>query len=417
MAKNQIDVLIIGGGQAGIAMSEHLTVAGIDHVVLEKARIAERWRTGRWDSLVTNGPAWHDRFPAEGHDGDPDHFPAKDEIADYLERYAAGFNAPIHTGVEVTEVVPVDGGGFTVTTSEGDWYARRVIVATGPFQQPAYPDLIAATPELDVIHSSQYASPEALREGGVLVIGAGSSGAQIADELLRAGRRVVLAVGPHERPPRRYRDRDLCWWMGALGMWDQTTLALPEPPLAIAMSGALGGTSVDFREYAQRGMTLVGRVTGYADGVVEFADDLAANLREGDRRCADFLAAADAYIARNNLDLPEDPQAHEVLPDPECVTTPLREMDLAAEGITTVMWATGFSADYSWIKADIFDERGRPVHTRGVTAQPGLMFLGLPWQTRRGSGFIWGVWYDARELTDRIAVEKRFAAYRSPRER
>lgn len=417
MSTNNTTVLIVGGGQAGVATSEHLTLAGIDHVVLEKGRIAERWRTGRWDSLVTNGPAWHDQFPNLAHEGDPDRFPTKDEMAAYFERYADRFDAPIHTGVEVTACTQHQGrSGFTVESTAGTWEAEHVVVATGPFQKPSIPPMIPEAADVDVIHSDAYSTPEALREGGVLVIGAGSSGAQIAVELNQAGREVFLAVGPHERPPRRYRDRDICWWLGVLGRWDEAA-----PPAgvasAIAMSGASGGTTVDFRAMAEKGITLLGSADGYANGVLSIADDLANNIAGGDASYLELIRQADAWVERTGADLPEQPEAHVLGTDPDCITDPLRELDLAEAGIGTVMWATGFAADYQWLHVPgALDERGRPMHERGISPVPGLHYVGLPWQSRRGSGFIWGCWYDARHVADHIRVQTRYSNYSSPRE-
>lgn len=217
-----IDTLVVGAGQAGVAMSEHLGRLGVPHLVLERARIAESWRSGRWDSLVANGPAWHDRFPnLEFADLDPDAFASKEQVADYFVAYARKFDAPIRTGVAVKQVVRAAGRqGFIVETSDGTIEARRVVVATGPFQRPVIPPIAPATGHLVQLHSADYHRPAQLPDGGVLVVGAGSSGVQIADELQRAGKRVVLSVGPHDRPPRAYRGRDFCWWLGVLGEWD-----------------------------------------------------------------------------------------------------------------------------------------------------------------------------------------------------
>jgi putative flavoprotein involved in K+ transport len=262
------------------------------------------------------------------------------------------------------------------------------------------------------IHSAAYRNPAQLPEGAVLVVGAGSSGAQIADELLRSGRRVTLSVGPHGRPPRAYRGRDYCWWLGVLGKWDLTTPPAGAEHVTIAVSGAYGGNTVDFRQLAARGMTLVGRADSYKDGVMRFAPDLGRNIAQGD---ADYLAVldeADAYIARNGLDLPEEPAARDILADPACVSTPILELDLKQAGITSIIWATGYAADYAWLKFDLLDAAGKPKHSRGVSAVPGLYFVGLPWLSRRGSSFIWGVWHDARFIADQIAIQRSYEAYR-----
>ncbi len=407
----KIEALVVGAGQAGIAASEHLARCGIPHLVLERARIAERWRTWRWDSLVANGPAWHDRFPGLTFASDPEGFPGKEEVADYFVDYAKKIGAPVRTGVAVTEVRRNPAGpGFAVQTSAGPVEAQYVIAATGPFQRPVMPALVPQSAGLVQMHSTGYRSPGALPEGGVLVVGAGSSGAQIAEELVQAGRRVWLSVGPHGRPPRRYRGRDFVWWLGVLNKWDAE--ASPETEhVTIAVSGANGGRTVDFRRFAAEGMTLVGRTQGYADGVMTFAPDLKANLDRGD---ADYLAVldeADAYVARNGLDLPEEPQAKVIPPDPECVTGPVLSLDLHTAGIRTIIWATGFALDFSWLNLDALDARGQPRHQRGVSVEPGLYFLGLPWQSRRGSSFIWGVWHDAKHVADHIDKLRGYLAY------
>jgi len=406
MSVEEIKTLIIGGGQAGLAMSEQLTKHGEPHLVVERHRIAERWRSERWDSLVANGPAWHDRFPSrEFSDIDPDSFPAAAEIVDYFVTHAKEIEAPIRCGVEVTALrKKADGNGFRAETSAGAIEATNVVAATGPFQRPIIPSLVPADAGIVQMHSNTYRNPGQLPSGAVLVIGAGSSGAQIADELLRAGRRVYLSVGPHNRPPRRYRGRDYCWWLGVLGVWDAVA---PDPSMehvTIAVSGAYGGLTVDFRRFAARGMLLVGRADACKDGVMHFAPDLASNIARGDADYLSVLDAADAYAAREGLGLPEEPDARKAEPDPACVVAPIRELDLRDAGITSIVWATGYALDFGWLKVDAFDERGRPRHYRGVSEVPGLYFLGLPWLSRRASAFIWGVWQDAKYLAGHIAA-------------
>jgi len=409
----EIDTLVVGAGQAGVAMSEHLSSLEVPHLVLERDRIAERWRTERWDSLVANGPAWHDRFPnLDFDDIDPDGFAPKERVAEYLEAYARKFSAPVRTGVEVKKVERTPGRpGFTIETSEGVIEANRVVAATGPFQRPVIPAIAPGDDGITQIHSSEYRNPGQLPEGAVLVVGSGSSGVQIADELQHAGRKVYLSVGPHDRPPRSYRGRDYCWWLGVLGLWDIEAVEPGTEHVTIAVSGAHGGRTVDFREFAGRGMTLVGRTKSFSGGVATFEADLAGNLARGDENYLSLLDAADNYVARNGLDLPEEPEARDILPDPECVTHPLLELDPAEAGVTSILWATGFSNDFSWLKVDAFDENGKPRHQRGVSSEPGVYFLGLPWLSRRGSSFIWGVWHDAKHIADHIATQRSYLAY------
>jgi len=402
----KVETLVIGGGQAGIAASAHLGKAGMPHLVVERGRIAERWRTERWDSLVANGPAWHDRFPeklfvATGPDG----FAPAAEIVDYLCGYAEQVRAPIRTGVEVT-ALRHEGGAFIAQTNRGSIEARRVIVATGPFQKPLIPTVVPETPELTQAHSAHYRNPSQLPEGAVLVIGAGSSGVQIADEILRAGRRVYLAVGAHHRPARRYRGRDFVWWLGALGLWDAKAVAPNMAHVTIAVSGARGGHTVDFRNLAASGMTLLGRAENFENGVLRFAPDLAQKIAEGDANYLAMLDAADAFIAREGLDFPPEPEAHELGKLPSCVTNPILTLNLAEAGITSIIWATGYALDFGWIKLDAFDAQGRPIHERGVSNVPGLYFLGLAWLSRRASAFIWGVWHDAAYIAEHIAASE-----------
>lgn len=409
MMVEKVDTLIVGGGQAGLAASEHLTNNKVPHLIVERSRIAERWRSERWDSLVANGPAWHDRFPNMTFaDIDPNSFATRDRIVDYFVAYAKQIAAPIRCGVEVTALTRnADGSGFRAETSQGVIEAKNVIAATGPFQKPVIPALLPADSGIVQIHSAAYRNPAQLPAGGVLVIGAGSSGVQIADELARAGRSVHLSVGPHNRPPRSYRGRDFVWWLGALGLWDIKTNDPALEHVTIAVSGAHGGHTVDFRNLAASGITLVGRAEACQDGIMRFAPDLSKNIAAGDADYLSVLDAADAYVAREGLDFPEEPEARIIGAAPQCAIDPVLQLDLAKAGITSIVWATGYVLDFSWLKIDAFDEKGRPAHQNGVSKVPGLYFLGLAWLSRRASPFIWGAWHDAKHLAEHIAASGR----------
>jgi len=419
MPIKEVDTIVVGAGQAGIAMSEHLTANGIDHLIFERDRIAESWRTRRWDSLVANGPAWHDRFPSldfEGHSGED--FVSKDTVVSYFETYVAHINAPVKCGVDVTQVTR-DGtyGGFTVSTSCGLYRAKHIVAATGAFQTPVMPPIIPEEAGLQQMHSADYRNPDQLREGAVLVVGGGSSGAQIAQELMESGRKTFISISPHDRPPRRYRDRDNVWWLGVLGKWEMPTPAPGTEHVTFAVSGKDGGHTIDFRKFAASGMVLLGMTQAYDNGVLTFADDLQANIAHGDKNYLSVLEEADDFVRRNNLDLPEDPEARKTWPDPECLTNPIRALDLARENITSVIWATGYRLDFGWLDIGEFDVRGRPLHSRGISTEPGLYFVGLPWLSRRGSSFIWGVWHDAKFIADQIAIQHAYLDYRPPAQR
>ena len=331
-----------------------------------------------------------------------DEFASRDQIVDYFIHYAEKIGAPVRCGVEVTALHRT-GVGFRAETSQGPIEAANVVVATGPFQRPVVPAIVPPEAGMFQVHASGYRNPDQPPDGAVLVVGAGSSGAQIADELLRAGRRVYLSVGRHVRPPRRYRGRDFVWWMDQQGLWHLPAGEEARLHLPLAFSGAYGGVSVDYRRLAAGGLVLVGRAEGFRDGVMYFGADLAANLAAGDASCRAFMDQADAFAAERGLDLPEDSEARAMEPDPSCVVDPIRELRLRDSGIGTIIWATGYTLDFDWLKIPVFDEHGAPVHRRGVTSVPGLYFLGLAWLSKRTSSFICGVGHDAAWLAEQIA--------------
>jgi len=405
MPNEEVETLIIGGGQAGLVMSHRLKQRGLAHLVLERHRIGERWRSERWDGLKFQFPNWSVRLPEFSFpQTEPDAFASTSEIADFIAAYAAFIAPPIRCGVEVKRLRCRDGAsGFIADTSDGPIEAANVVVATGPYQRAVVPDLLRDDAVFQV-HASRYLNPEQLPPGAVMVVGSGASGAQIAEELLRAGRRVYLSVGRHTRLPRRYRGHDLIWWLSAMGI-DQTPLEQRGPSrLLPVISGAYGGHTIDFRRFAADGVTLLGRVKAARDGLIDIAPDLGESLANGDTVFATFLDMVDAHVEQHGLNLPQDPDARATLPDPPSVTEPRRRLDLRAEGIGAVIWATGYGVDFSWIEIAVLDARGEPIHRGGITPVPGLYFLGLQWLSKMSSSFLSGVGDDAAMLANHIAA-------------
>ncbi|ALM85991.1 NAD(P)/FAD-dependent oxidoreductase [Bordetella sp. N] len=408
----KINTIVVGAGQAGLSMSEHLSLCGIEHVVLERSRVAEAWRSARWDSLQANGPAWHDRLPTMAIPTDPGVFPPKETIADYLVAYSEKIKAPLRTGVEVKAVRKrVKQLGFRVETSDGDFEAMNVIAATGPFQRPVIPPIVPEIPGLTQLHSYHYKNPAQLPEGAVMVVGAGASGAQIADELNKAGRKVYLSIGRHERPPRYYREVDSGFWSGATGSWDLTQANPDAQNVPIAISGVYPRKSLDFRRMAAEGVVLLGSTEGYANGRLRFEQNLQEHIEYGNRSYLRALKRADDYVDYNGLPLPEDPEAHNILPPTLYETDPVLELDPTEANLTSIVWATGFARDFSWIELDIFNENHNPIHHRGMSKEPGIYFLGLPFQGNRGSSFLFGVWHDAKYLAGQISIRNEYQNY------
>jgi putative flavoprotein involved in K+ transport len=402
MPDEKIETLVIGGGQAGLVMSHRLKARGLSHLVLERHRIAERWRSERWDGLKFQFPNWSVRLPDFPFPhSDPDAFSATSDIVRYIEAYADFVSPPIRCGIAVTRLAQRDGGGFIAETADGAIAADNVVVATGPYQRDIVPDLLRDHPVFQV-HASGYRNPEQLPPGAVLVTGAGASGAQIAEELLQAGRRVYLSVGRHRRLPRRYRGRDLNWWLADMRLDQMTPEERGSARLGPVISGNYGGRTIDFRGFAADGLILLGRIEAAHDGVLEIAPDLAENLSNGDLVYNTFLNTDDEYVKRRGMEMPEDPAAHEKLANPPCVAAPLTRLDLAAEGISAVIWATGYGMDFGWIDVPVLDERGEAVHRNGISAVPGLYFLGLQWLSKMNSSFLSGVGDDATVLADHI---------------
>jgi putative flavoprotein involved in K+ transport len=406
MPAEQIQTLIIGGGQAGLVMSHSLKQRGLKHLVLERQRIAERWRSERWDGLRFQFPNWSVRLPDFPFpQTDPDGFATSREIVDFITAYAAFIAAPVRCAVNVTALRSRDGArGFVAETSGGSIEADNVVVATGPYQRPLTPDLLSDDAGIFQLHASRYQNPGQLPPGAVLVVGSGASGAQITEELLRAGRRVYLSVGRHRRMPRRYRGRDLIWWLSAMGLLERPTEERGPHRSLPLITGAFGGNTIDFRQFAAEGVMLLGRMEAAGEGIIDFAPDLARRLAYGDASYAIFLDMMDAHVERHDLNLPQDPAARAVLHDPPCLSEPLRRLDLRATGIGAVISATGYGFDFGWIHVPVLNTRGEPVHVRGITEVPGMYFLGLPWLSKLNSSLLSGVGDDAAVLADHIAA-------------
>jgi putative flavoprotein involved in K+ transport len=408
----RIETLVIGGGQAGLAMSYYLGQLGREHVILERHHVAERWQSERWDSLAFQSPNWNIRLPGFAfRTADPDAFASRDEVFRFIESYAGFIRAPLRCGLPATSLRRArDSLRLIVETPTDLFEAKNVVVATGPFQRPAARVPIGGTTLH--LHSSQYRNPQALPPGAALVIGSGNSGAQIAEEVCSAGRRVFLSVSRHRRIPRRYRGKDYIWWYDAFGEGDMTIDQQGDPLPPRLLTGVGGGHDLDLRRLKADGVVLLGRVLGGRDGRLAIATDLEENLARADAALADFTCQADAYVARSGLDLPPPDACAEVMRNPAEVTDPIQTLDLAAAGISTIIWANGFRYDFDWIDLPIFaDEtqssRRIPRHKRGVTAVPGVYFLGLPWLSKLKSAFLSGVGDDAEHLAEQIVSEAR----------
>jgi putative flavoprotein involved in K+ transport len=408
------EAVVIGGGQAGLAMSRCLSQHGIDHVVLERGRVGERWRSERWDSLRLLSPNWHTRLPGFRYDGpDPDGFMRTGELLELLERYARTIDAPVE---EQTTVLGVETGGpgYRVTTDHGGFEARSVVIATGHCDVPHVPAVAANLPG-DVVQlvPSRYRRASQLPAGGVLVVGASASGVQLADEIHASGRPVTLAAGRHNRLPRTYRGRDIVWWLDALGVFDEA--AEDQPDLARArrqpslqLVGRPDRATLDLPALERRGVRLAGRLAAIEGGRVRFADDLVAHTAAADARLARLLRRIDAFAAASGLDGevgPREPFTPFLWPSPAPT-----ELDLRQAGIRSVVWATGYGREYPWLRVPVLDARGEIRHAGGVTAAPGLYVLGLYFLRRRKSSFIDGVGQDAMELAAHLAHHLRRAA-------
>jgi putative flavoprotein involved in K+ transport len=404
MTMHTVETLVVGAGQAGLAVSRCLAEHGADHVVVERGRIAERWRTARWQSLRLITPNWMSRLPGWSYSGtDPDGYMTAPELVSYLEDYAASFPAPVLQNTTV-ELVEASGDGLRVVTDRQTWHARNVIVATGTENRAHVPPLASGIDAgIHQLTAGHYQGPHQVPDGGVLVVGASASGAQIADELRRSGRRVTISAGRHSRVPRRYRGQDILWWMDRAGILGHTIDQLRDVRSArsapsLQLTGRMDHP-VGLEALAARGVTLAGRLVAADGRRLSFADDLPATISAAQGRMERLLHTIDAYISRSGggeYASPADPP-----PAPAVAGGPAR-LDLRRAGIRTVIWATGHRSAYPWLRVPALNRRGEIVHHRGVTSVPGLYVLGLRFLYRRNSSFVDGVRHDARFVAGHV---------------
>jgi putative flavoprotein involved in K+ transport len=401
----RFDTIVIGAGQAGLAVSYYLSEQGRDHLVLERRRIGEAWRSEKWDSFTLVSPNWTLQLPGFAYAGaDPDGFLTRDAIIQYLEDYARLVNPPLRTGIEVTCLEGV-GDGFRVHTNQRAFEATNVVIATGPFQLPKIPAFSAKiAAHIHQLHSSEYRNPQALPEGAVLVVGSAQSGCQIAEELYQQGRKVYLSTGRAFRMPRRYRGKDIFWWGNELGIFDQTVDKLKSPEERFApnpqITGKDGGHALNLHQFALDGVTLLGRLQDASGTQLTIAGDLMDNLAAADKPSAELKKGIDSFIEATGMLAPEEDEPElRAGYDSEIIT----DLDLESRGITTIIWATGYTRDFSWVQFPIFDDSGYPIHQRGVTAQPGLYFIGLQWLYKPKSSLFLGLAEDAAHIAAHIA--------------
>ncbi len=405
-------VIIIGGGQAGLSASYYLQQQDIDHLVLEKSTLTNAWRTQRWDAFCLVTPNWQCTLPGYPYAGDDPHgFMKKDEIIAYLDGFIEMVNAPCRTGVTVQQVKPRAQGGYLVRTSDGEFTADQVVVASGGYQVPIIPRLAERVPaEIEQIHSEQYRNADLLPAGNVLVVGSGQSGAQIAEDLHLAGRKVFLAVGDAPRCARFYRGRDVVEWLHDMKYYD---ISVDKHPLREGvrdntnhyLTGRDGGRDIDLRRFATEGMELFGLLSGLEGSILQFAPDLTRKLDAADAVYERINRSIDKYIEENAINAPAG-EPYQPVWQPEAER---EQLDLSTAGITSIIWCIGFAPDFRYVEASVFDGHGHPVHQRGVTAQTGLYFLGLPWLHTWGSGRFSGIAQDAEYLAEQIVRTARLA--------
>ena len=409
------DVIVIGGGQAGLGIGYHLQRRDIPFVIFERGRVGETWRTQRWDSFTVNTPNWANRLPGDPHEGEgPDGFSRRDELVASFERYANTFALPVVEGATVTAVDSHD-DGFRVTYQHASGAveavtAASIVIATGAMQAPKIPAIRDQFSDALVhLHASDYRSPGHLPPGAVVIVGGGQSGCQISVDLVQAGRDVYICTSKVGRLRRRYRQRDVMAWGKDMGFWEASVDGLSDPAIRFAAQPQVSGvgrlgTTLSLQSMARDGVHLMGRLTGVEDGVLRTDGSLGEHIAFADEQSAKFTSAIEDWISSTGFDaapIEEDPNDEPA--GPEVARSGIRELDLAEAGVGAVVWCTGFTADLDWVHAPVTDENGRPVHERGISPTTGIYFLGLPWLHSRKSGIIYGIDEDARFIADAIA--------------
>lgn len=413
----QIETVIIGGGHAGLTMSYYLSQLGRRHVILDRGRVAERWRSERWDSFYFQFPNWTIELPGYKYQcDDPDGFVPGQEIVRFIQDYATFIKAPLRCGVDVTALEKQsESERYLLQTNDGTIEASNVVIATGQRQKGRIPLLSSYVPkDICQLHSSRYRNSGKLPVGAVLVVGCGASGYQIAEDLQQNGRQVYICVGRHRRLPRRYRGRDYGRWAVALGMYERRRADLPpglhnatSVPPGPLLTGVNGGYDVNLRDLPAKGIVLLGRLQGVKGRTLVLAPDLEENLVKGDEWLNNFKKSVDDYITKSKMDVPEErASAESQLSPKKDASASILELDLKAAGITSIVWATGFGNEYDWLKLPILDDRGEPLHERGVTQFSGIYFLGLRWLYKLKSGFLayCGPAEDAAYLAEQITA-------------
>ncbi len=398
--------VVIGAGHAGLAMSKCLSDRAIDHVVLERGAVANTWRTERWDSLRLLTPNWQSRLPGFGYDGDdPDGYRTMPEVIDFIDRYAKAIEAPVQTDTRVTRLRPAD-GGYIVETDRGDWRCHTVVMATGACNTPIVPALAAEVPkDIVTLTPREYRNPSQLPDGGVLVVGASATGTQLADEIHDSGRPVTMSVGEHIRAPRSYRGKDIEWWMDRAGVLDERydqvddiVRARNVPSLQLAGQRDM----LDLNALTAKGVKLVGRLSGIGNGKAQFSGSLRNQCALSDLKMGRLLDTIDDWATANGLDGEVEPPHR--YPPTEVEENPPLLLNLSSGKIKTILWATGFRPDYSWLDVPVFDRKGRVRHDGGVVDAPGLYLMGMQFLRRRKSALIDGAGDDARDLSAHLAA-------------